>query len=66
MSGVVLAAVGLWYDDYTAGDPNPVTTDLLDVLSYRTGVNRNDREFRDSFPYVAAPWRGTDVTMADQ
>ncbi|MCB0676554.1 MAG: DUF4331 domain-containing protein [Saprospiraceae bacterium] len=66
VSGVVLAAVGLWYDDYTAGDPNPVTTDLLDVLSYRTGVNRNDREFRDSFPYVAAPWRGTDVTMADQ
>jgi len=23
VAGVVLAAVGLWYDDYTAGDPNP-------------------------------------------
>ena len=25
VSGIVLAAVGLWYDDYTAGSPNPVT-----------------------------------------
>ena len=61
VSGAVLAAIGLWYDDYTAGDPDPVTQDLLDVLSYRTGVNANDADFKSSFPYLASPWRGTEV-----
>ena len=61
VSGVVLAAIGLWYDDYTAGGPNPVTSDLVGVLSYRTGVNNNDTHFKTSFPYVATPWRGTEV-----
>jgi hypothetical protein len=60
VGGVVLAAIGLWYDDYTAGGPNPVTTDLLDVLTYSTGVNANDVPFTTTFPYVAAPHRGTD------
>jgi hypothetical protein len=32
VSGVALAAIGLWYDDYTTG--SPLTTDLLDVLSF--------------------------------
>lgn len=62
VAGVVLAAVGLWYDDY---DPNtsdsPVTDDLVGVLSYTTGVESNDKAFRSSFPYVAIPWRGTEV-----
>ena len=61
VSGVVLAAIGLWYDDYTAGDPNPVTQDLLDVLSYNTGVNANDAKFRSNFPYLATPWRGSEI-----
>lgn len=60
VSGVVLAAVGLWYDDFEVGK-SPVTPDLLDVLTYRTGVNQNDKPFKSSFPYVAAPWRGTDL-----
>ncbi len=60
VSGVALAAIGLWYDDFTAGG-SPVTTDLLDVLTYRTGVNKNDREFRTTFPYVALPWSGTSL-----
>lgn len=60
VAGVVLAAVGLWYDDYTAGDANPVTQDLLDVLTYSTGIEQNDTTFRDSFPYVQLPWRGTE------
>ena len=60
VGGVVLAAIGLWYDDYTAGGPNPVTTDLLDVLTYSTGVGANDVPFTTGFPYVAAPHRGTD------
>lgn len=61
VSGAVLAAVGLWYDDYTAGDANPVTQDLIDVLTYSTGVETNDKAFKSSFPYVASPWRGTEV-----
>ncbi len=59
VGGVVLAAIGLWYDDYTAGNPNPVTQDLLDVLTYSTGINANDAPFTASFPYVAMPWSGT-------
>ncbi len=59
VGGVVLAAIGLWYDDYTAGSPNPVTADLVDVLTYSTGVNQNDTSFRASFPFVQMPWRGT-------
>jgi len=59
VAGVVLAAIGLWYDDYIAGDPNPVTQDLLDVLTYTTGVEANDTTFRETFPYLQTPWRGT-------
>ncbi len=61
VAGVALAAIGLWYDDYTAGGANPVTPDLVSVLSYRTGVNNNDKHFKTTFPYVATPWRGTEV-----
>lgn len=59
VSGVVLAAIGLWYDDFdTAG--SPVTPDLLGVLGYSTGVETNDTLFRASFPYAQVPWRGDD------
>lgn len=62
VGGAVLAAVGLWYDDY---DPetsmSPLTDDLLNVLSFSTGVERNDAEFTSSFPYLAQPWSGTEV-----
>jgi hypothetical protein len=59
VGGAALAAIGLWYDDYTAGDPNPVTQDLLNVLTYSTGVDANDTTFRAAFPYVQMPWSGT-------
>jgi Domain of unknown function (DUF4331) len=59
VSGVALAAIGLWYDDYTAGGPNPVTAALGGVLGYSTGVNANDTTFRSAFPYVQQPWSGT-------
>ena len=62
VSGVVLAAVGLWYDDYVAGSPNPVTTDLLDVLTFTTGVEANDAPFKTEFPYEQTPWRGFDFS----
>jgi hypothetical protein len=58
VGGVVLAAVGLWYDDYTAGGPNPVTPMLGNVLGYTTGVEHNDTTFKAAFPYVQAPWSG--------
>ncbi len=62
VSGVVLAAIGLWYDDYDPDmDDSPVTEQLLGVLNYSTEVEANDREFRSTFPYVALPWRGTEV-----
>ncbi|MBL0044495.1 MAG: DUF4331 family protein [Flavobacteriales bacterium] len=59
VGGVALAAIGLWYDDYTAGGPNPVTANLVNVLSYSTGVENNDTTFNDVFPYVQMPWSGT-------
>jgi hypothetical protein len=59
VSGIALAAIGLWYDDFHGG--SPVTQDLLDVLTYRTGVNANDVAFKSLFPYVASPWAGTHV-----
>lgn len=59
VSGVVLAAIGLWYDDYTAGNPNPVTPQLLNVLNYTTGVEKNDLTLRNQFPYLALPKAGT-------
>ncbi|RYD76080.1 MAG: DUF4331 domain-containing protein [Sphingobacteriales bacterium] len=63
VSGVVLAAIGLWYDDYDAKDPqaSPVTNQLVNVLQYSTGVEQNDTTLKTSFPFVQAPWRGTDV-----
>ncbi|HLF64382.1 MAG TPA: DUF4331 family protein [Saprospiraceae bacterium] len=56
VAGVVLAAIGLWYDDFdgTTG----VTQDLLDVLTYTTGVEKNDAPIGEAFPYVAMPWSG--------
>lgn len=60
VSGVVLAAIGLWYDDFN-GKGSPVTPDLLNVLTYSTGVDQNDTTFKSSFPYVQTPWRGTAV-----
>ncbi len=58
VGGVVLAAIGLWYDDYTAGGANPVTPNLLSVLGYTTGVEANDTTFKATFPYAQTPWSG--------
>ena len=60
VAGVVLAAVGLWYDDFDpASSPSPVTQDLVNVLSYTTGVEQNDEAFTSSFPYLPMPHSGT-------
>ena len=59
VGGVVLAAIGLWYDDYTPASPNPLTPQLLGVLNFTTGVEANDTTFRAAFPFVQTPWIGT-------
>jgi hypothetical protein len=59
VSGIVLAAIGFFYDDYEPGTgESPVTQDLLDVLAFTTGIEMNDTTFRTSFPYAQVPWSG--------
>ena len=59
VGGVVLAAIGLWYDDFIPGTTaSPVTPNLVRVLSYNAGVTKNDAPFKTMFPYEQNPWRG--------
>ena len=60
-SGVFLNAIGFWHDDYSAGSPLPFGPLLANIFAYSTAVEANDRPFRSTFPYLAAPWRGTEV-----
>ncbi len=62
VGGVVLAAIGLWYDDYIPG-ASPVTTNLVNVLSFSSGPTKNDTTFKANFPYVQTPWRGFDYSI---
>ena len=58
--GIVLAVLGLWYDDFKPGiSPSVLTPDLLNVVGYSTGIGKNDVEFRNWFPFEAAPFSGT-------
>jgi hypothetical protein len=58
VSGVVLAAIGLFYDDYDTL-LTPITPNLLAVLGYSTGIEENDTSYASGFPYVQLPWSGT-------
>jgi hypothetical protein len=62
VSGVALAALGFWYDDYV-GTGSPVTPRLGFVLNFNAGPTRNDTTFKTSFPYVQTPWRGYDYSL---
>ena len=62
VSGVALAAIGLFYDDYIPGQ-SPVTKNLVNVLSFNSGPTKNDTTFKPAFPYVQTPWRGYDYTI---
>ena len=64
VSGVVLAAVGLFYDDATA--TAPVSPRLLSVLGFNSGPTKNDAPFKTGFPYMATPWRGLDFAKKDR
>jgi hypothetical protein len=64
VGGVVLAAIGLWYDDYIPGtSSSPVTADLGNVLNFNAGITHNDTTFQTSFPYAQQPWRGYDHSL---
>ena len=60
VSGVALAAIGLFYDDATT--VAPVSPKLVNVLSFNAGPTKNDTTFRAGFPYVQTPWRGFNYT----
>lgn len=62
VSGIALAAIGLWYDDYS-GSGSPVTANLVNILSFNAGITKNDTTFQASFPYVQQPWRGYDYSL---
>ncbi|MDQ3278106.1 MAG: DUF4331 family protein, partial [Bacteroidota bacterium] len=57
VSGIVLAAIGLPYDDYMQGG-SLATPQLVNVLSYNTGINRNDTVGLAEFPYIQNPFPG--------
>ncbi len=58
VGGIVLAVIGLPYDDYVLGG-SLVTPQLSRTLAYRTGISKNDTNYREHFPYVQTPWIGT-------
>jgi hypothetical protein len=57
VGGVALAAIGLWYDDYP-GTGSPVTPQLVNTITFKEGVGKNDTTFKPAFPFVQTPWRG--------
>ncbi|GAB3836703.1 DUF4331 family protein [Hymenobacter jeollabukensis] len=59
VGGAVLAAIGLFYDDYTATSTNPLTPRLLGVVGFNAGITANDTTLKAAFPYVQTPWSGT-------
>jgi hypothetical protein len=66
VGGVVLAAIGFWYDDYERFvTPSPVTPQLLNVVSYSTGVDKNDKPFQTEFPFVQKPNPGNGPEVCD-
>ncbi len=61
VGGLVLAAVGLPFDDATAGDYSDLASQqLVDALNYTAGPVANDVRLLDEFPYQASPHRGYD------
>ncbi len=58
VAGVVLAAIGLPYDDYVPGSLEFFTPKALGVAGYNTGINKNDAALMAEFPFVQAPYAG--------
>ena len=62
VGGVVLAAVGLFYDDATSG-ATAVSPQLVNVLTFNSGPTKNDVALKAIFPYEQNPWRGFDYPV---
>ena len=61
VGGLVLAAVGLPFDDATAANYSDLASAMLVAeLTYNAGPTTNDVPFMQTFPYVATPHRGYD------
>ncbi|MDE3058289.1 MAG: DUF4331 family protein [Bacteroidota bacterium] len=61
VGGLVLAAVGLPFDDAKQGDYSDLASaKLVAELSYTAGPTANDVPLSDAFPYLADPHRGYD------
>jgi hypothetical protein len=59
VGGAVLAAMGLWFDDFEPGGA-PDTKNLQRTFRFSAGPSKNDTTFKTTFPYVQLPWRGVD------
>lgn len=61
VGGLVLAAVGLPFDDAVAGDYSDLASAMLiSALDFVAGPTANDLPLLSSFPYAANPHRGYD------
>ena len=61
VGGVILAAVGLPYDDAVAGDYSDLVSQMLvNALGFVAGPTANDVPLLSYFPYMANPHRGYD------
>ncbi|MGH2569234.1 MAG: DUF4331 family protein [Bacteroidota bacterium] len=59
VGGLVLAAVGLPFDDATAGDYSDLASPkLVAELTYNAGPTANDVALSSTFPYLANPHNG--------
>jgi hypothetical protein len=58
VSGIVLAALGLPYDDFKSTYPYPASPRAVMVFNYNTGINKNDIELKTVFPFEQQPWSG--------
>ncbi len=62
VGGVVLAAVGLFYEDATPANGG-VSPQLVNVLTFNSGPTKNDVPLKTTFPYEQSPWRGFDYPV---
>jgi hypothetical protein len=65
VSGIVLAAIGLYYDDYVLGSNDFITDKSLAVLNYSAGINKNDTTLKNEFPFVQTPYPGNGPEVCD-
>ncbi len=61
VGGLVLAAVGLPFDDAVAADYSDLASPMLvNELTYNAGPTQNDLPILTAFPYLPSPHRGFD------